>query len=260
MPDLHEIQSRMTVAILSGDLDAHAGLFRAGMASAGERLSIYRNNTIASLTECLRMVFPVTVKLSDPRFFAYAAHEFITKHPPQDARLSRYGAGFPRFLSGFEACRDFPILAEMAALEWAMYDSLNASAAPAIPLALASRALTDDRQIGLALQPGLRFALSSWPILGVWLDHQKPDETIRGPLRPVPTRIAVMTNSDDIQCLELEPGRFAFWRAAARGASLAEAARKALLRDRLFDVVGETVLLFRSGLVTGVVKSCIKET
>ena len=260
MPDIHEIQSRMTAAILSGDLESHAGLFRAGTANASERLAIFRNNTIVSLTECLKMVFPVTVKLSDSRFFAYAAHEFITKHPPRDACLSQYGAGFPRFLSGFESCRDFPILAEMAALEWAMYDSLNASTEPAIPLFLASRALAEDRGISLVLQPCLRFSVSSWPILGVWLDHQRPEVTIRGPLKPVATRIAVMTNGEDIQCLELDSGRFAFWRATARGASLGEAARKALLRDRLFDVVGETVLLFRSGLVTGVVHSSKKET
>jgi len=117
MFDLQALQSSMVTAILGGDMAHIADEFRAGPANAGARLNIFRNNTYQSLTECLKTVFPVTVRLSDERFFAYAAHQFIAAKPPREARLSRYGAEFPRFLASFKPCRDFPVIVEMAALE-----------------------------------------------------------------------------------------------------------------------------------------------
>jgi hypothetical protein len=260
MSDLQAMQTTMASAILAGDMSSIANQFHAGSASAAQRLNIYRNNTMISLTESLKTVFPVTLKLSDARFFAYAAHEFITRHPPREARLSEYGAGLPGFLAGFEACKDFPIIAEMAALEWAISDSLNADLLPPIQLAFAAEPLGSGDRVCLSLQPNLRFVVSRWPLLGVWLDHQQEHVVIRGPLKPATSRVAVMTRDDDIQCLELDPARFAFWRSIARGTSLADAAIKALSRDRMFDVVRETILLFRSGLVTGVFTNCTKET
>ncbi len=252
MPDLQTIQDSMSAAILSGDMSGISGWFGAGNANAERRLNIFRNNTLVSLTECLKAVFPVTVKLSDARFFSYAAHEFITNHPPREARLATYGAGFPRFLAGFDACRGFPILAQMAALEWAIYDSFSRPEERAFDLGFAAEALASGHKVSLALQPNLCFAVSRWPILDVWLDHQKEPVVIRGPLKPRWSRIAVITRGEDIQCVELDAPRFAFWRSLLRGASLDQAGAKALRQDRLFDLVSETVLLFRSRLVTGV--------
>jgi hypothetical protein len=259
MSSLQRLQNSLAAAILSGDMSSQAGLFEAGGANATARLGIFRNNTIISLTECLKTVFPVTVKLADPRFFAYAAHEFITKHPPREARLSSYGAGFPRFLAGFDACKGFPIIAEMAVLEWAMSDSLNQIDEPPMLLAQAAEALVSGRQVHLMLQPNLRFAVSRWPLLDLWLDHQSGYSVQSKAIEPRRSRIAVMTRNDDIQCLELEQPRFAFWRAIRRGASLDTAATRVLSRDRLFDLVHETMLLFRSGLVIGAFTAANKD-
>lgn len=259
MPDLQTIQTSMSAAILSGDMSTVAGWFGAAGASAERRLNIYRNNTLVSLTECLKAVFPVTVKLSDQRFFSYAAHEFITRYPPTEARLAVYGAGFPRFLAAFDACRGFPILAQMAALEWAIFDSFGKPEQAAVDLAFAAEALASGRMVCLALQPNLSFAVSRWPILDVWLDHQKEPVVIRGPLKPRWSRVAVITRGEDMECVEIDSARFAFWRSLTRGACLEHAGAKALRQDRLFDLVNETVLLFRSRLVTGVFTTCNKD-
>lgn len=251
MPDLLTLQSQVTAAILGGDMAHIADEFLAGDGDASLRLNIFRNNTFMSLTEVLMATFPVTVKLSDSRFFAYAAHEFISRHPPREARLSEFGGTFPRFLAGFDACRDYPVIAEMAALEWAIAQSLNTEEERPAPANILTPEVIGRGGIGLRLQPNLRFSVSRWPLLGVWADHKKDEVVIATPLKPRISRVAVSTRGDDIQCVELDAARFAFWRSLVRGHSLEQAAERALRRDRLFDLVRETMLLFRMGLVTG---------
>lgn len=252
MSDLQTLQNTMTAAILCGETTHIADQLDAGAASATGRFNIFRNNSYASLTECLKAVFPVTVRLSDERFFAYAAHEFISRRPPREARLSNYGAEFPRFLASFAPCREFPVIAEMATLEWAIAGSLNDAEEQPAPISLIGEAGLDDGSIGLCLQPNLRFAVARWPLVGVWADHKKDNVVITGPLKRKVSRVAISRRGEDIQLLELEAPRFAFWRTLARGLPIETAAQKALARDPLFDLVHETILLFRSQLVTGV--------
>lgn len=255
MSNLQALQEAMTGAILSGDFSAMAGRFAAGSGDPARRLNIFRNNTYISLTECLKTVFPVTVRLSDQRFFSYAAHQFIASHPPREARLSRYGAGFPAFLAGFEPCRGYPVIAEMAALEWAIAECLHAAQELPIPVAMLGRPGFANGHFGLGLQPNLQFTVSRWPLLDVWIEHHKEHVSIKEPLRPRVSRLAIFRHDDDIQCLELDPARFAFWRTLARGRTIEVAARRALTRDPLFDMLRETMLLFRSSLVTGIITS-----
>ena len=105
MLDLATLQASMTRALLKGDLSEIEDEFDTGKASSARRFSIYRNNMFLSLTSHLRTIFPVTVRLGDDRFFAYAADQFILREPPMEARLAVYGAAFPRFLSHFPACQ-----------------------------------------------------------------------------------------------------------------------------------------------------------
>jgi Putative DNA-binding domain len=260
MSNLQTLQSAVTAAILGGDIDIVAKQLYAGKASNTDRFRIFRNNSYASLTECLKTVFPVTVRLSDEHFFAYAAHEFISGQPPSKTRLSSYGAAFPRFLATFPPCRNFPIIAEMAALEWAIAGSLNdAEEAPA-PVSLMIDAGADGGKISLQLQPNLRFIVSRWPLLGVWADHKKENSVITGSLKDKVSRLAICRHGEDIQLLELDASRFAFWRTLAKGLAIEAAAKKAFARDPLFDLVQETVALFRSNLIIGISTSAGKET
>jgi hypothetical protein len=247
MPKLSALQAEMAAAILKGDTVPIAHEF-----TAAHRLSIFRNNTFASLTEALKATFPVTVQLCDERFFAYAAHEFITQKPPHEARLSQYGMAFPRFLASFPACRNHPIIAAMAEFEWAISSSLNdAEEAPA-SLSAIEQANANGGGISLALQPHLRFIASRWSVLQTWAEHKKamPASSL---LKREAERIAITRRGEDMQFLRLSASRFAFWRALAKGQSIEAAATRALAREPLFDLLRETILLFRSRLVTRVV-------
>lgn len=253
MPDLQTLQNAMTAAILGGSTAFVSEELNAGQASALLRFGIFRNNSYMSLTECLKTVFPVTVRLSDERFFSYVAQEFITRQPPGEARLSSYGAEFPRFLAQFPPCRNFPIIAEMAALEWAIAGSLNDAEEEAAPISLITDASANGADMGLCLQPNLRFAVARWPLLGVWENHLKHHVVMTGPLRRELSRMAIFRYGQNIQMMELEASRFAFWRALAHGRTIEAATLRALARDPLFDLVQETISLFQLRLITGIV-------
>lgn len=245
MLDLAALQLSMTRAIFDGSLVDIAGEFDTGGANPERRFAIYRNNTFLSLTSHLRTVFAVTAKLGDERFFAYAAHEFILRAPPRESRLVTYGAGFPAFLSRFPACRHVPILAQMAALEWAIHRALTS---PQAPFLEASDMTGVSEDITVDLQPGLQFIVSRWPLLGLWA---RQDDRLL-PLQRQLSRVAVVRHDDDIRFFELGSARFAFWRSLARRRSLAKATAHALARDPFFSLVDEIVFLLRNRLVAGI--------
>jgi hypothetical protein len=245
MPDWQTLQDRMAASILAGDMAPIADAF-----SHPDRLTIFRNNTFASLTQALKTTFPVTVRLCDERFFAYAAHEFITSEPPREARLSEYGAGFPRFLARFVPCQNHPILAAMASFEWAIAASLND--AEELPAPIASIEQITGKA-SLAFQPHLRLILSRWPVLQLWTEHKRADAPAPAPLAREIERVAIIRHGEDIQFLPLDAARFAFWHALARGLCFEAAASRALSRAPTFDLPSEFLLLFRLGIVTRVV-------
>ena len=99
MLSLRELQTEFRRAILGqGETSVALRNAVAHDPFAEERLAIYRNNVLASLTAVLRDTFPVVCRLVDERFFAYAAHEFVCWRPPSRPALSEYGAAFPLFL------------------------------------------------------------------------------------------------------------------------------------------------------------------
>jgi hypothetical protein len=243
MLDLASLQSAMTQALFTGSLADIEGELDASHANPARRFAIYRNNMFLSLTAHLRTVFPVTAKLGDDRFFSYAAHQFILREPPRSSRLVVYSETFPGFLARFPACRHTPILAQMAALEWAIHKALTSAQMPFLEPADIedlSGAMT------LELQPSLHFVLSRWPLLGLWAHEAERQR----PLLRKTSRLAVLRHDDDIRFFELDPARFAFWRSLARQRPIEVAAARALARDPRFNLVDEILFLFRNRLVT----------
>ncbi len=242
MHDLQTLQNLMTRAIFTRDNSELAGELIAGNADPGRRFGIYRNNTLLSLSRHLKTVFPVTTRLGDERFFDYAADAFILRHPPRESRLAVYGRHFPVFLAAFPACRQAPILAEMARLEWAVHEALISDEHKPLP------ASTFRGEASVALQPSLRFIISRWPLLDLWSGRTKTDAR----LQRRTSRVAIMRHGDDIGFFELTPSRFALWRALQRGETFDAAAARALARDPQFDLVKEIIALFRQGLVIAI--------
>jgi len=104
MTALRDLQAAFRRALLDEDEAALAALIEGGTA----RVDVHRNNFFASLTAVLCDSFPAVCRLVDARFFAYAAHEFIRRHPPARAVLAEYGDGLPHFLRRFRPAATSP--------------------------------------------------------------------------------------------------------------------------------------------------------
>lgn len=243
MRSLAELQTAMTQAILGGDAAALTGEITAPAADAVRRFGIYRNNTFLSLVRHLKAIFPVTARLSDERFFSYAAFEFIRSRPPKEPRLSVYGSDFPLFLARFPACSAAPVLPALASLEWAVHAALTTPEERALPATVLAE--VDRSCLRLALQPSLQLVLSRWPLLPVF-QGSHPEAV---PLARQITYTAVVRAGDSIRFLDLSSARYAFWRMISRGSDLDYAAARALARDPMFDLVHEILTLFRANLV-----------
>jgi hypothetical protein len=233
---LAELQAAFRAAILGGDAAALTSFVHDDGIAAERRIAIYRNNTMASLTEALAATYPVVRRLVDERFFAYLANTFVVAEPPRHGRLADYGAGLPRFLDTFEPVQRLPYLPDVARLEWAMNEAMfEADATPLDPSALTGLDPAGIDGLRLIAHPSVRLVASRWPIDLIWEANQTgADGAVdlgRGAARIVVQRprLAVVYRS-------LGPGSFVLLRALVTGHPLGEAAGIAAQAEPSFDL------------------------
>lgn len=253
MRSLHELQSSLKDAVLA--TSERVSFAPAGLADAVSisRLEIYRNNTLISLTEALKAIFPVTVAIVDERFFSYLAASFIRAHPPGEPRLSAYGARLPSFIATFEACNTLPYLADVARLEWLVNEAIQAAEPSPIPAARLATYTPDSLMSGrLTLQPSLRLIASRHPIFAIWQTHQRNAHDAAHPTARNLDRLAVRRRGAGVSVSALTPGQCRLLHDLSAGYPIAAALEHALVRDSAFDPTRELLALFEHGLVTGI--------
>jgi hypothetical protein len=169
MPTLLETQQAMFRALLFRDTDDAAVQVAGGPFLPDERLDIYRNTLLSSLTSALRISYPAVYRLVGEEFFEGAAQLFIQAHPPQSAYLNAYGAQFAEFLAQFPPASGLPYLADVARLEWAVNGALHANdATPLDGEALAAVAGAPADRLVLLCHPSLSLLHLDWPAEAIW--------------------------------------------------------------------------------------------
>src|SRR6266851_3152838 len=226
---LREVQAAFRRGLLDGDDSALAALVAADGIAATERLAVYRNNVQTSLTDALRDTFPAVCRIVDERFFAYAAHAFLTGYPPRRACLAEYGARF----------------------EWLMNRAAHAADAEALaPSSLAGVAAADAPRLVFRLDPSFGFLASPWPVDRIWRLNRpgaQGDETVD--LAAGGVRLEIRRRGPDVVFRALEGATFAFRQAIAAGATLDASTATAFAADARFDLGAAVADLFRDGAV-----------
>lgn len=133
-----------------------------------ERLKVYRNNIVGSLTDVMKATFPVILKLVGEAFFEKMARSFILGNPPRSGCLNFYGAGFDDFVAGFSPAKTLPYLADVAKFEIALNDAYYArDEKPLAPEDLAAVAAEDLGSLPLKLCDCIKLINSSYPLMKI---------------------------------------------------------------------------------------------
>lgn len=250
MPSLLELQESGRCALLAG-LDAPgAAPMLAAIADddgfAAERLAIHRNNVFASLANALAKGFPVVRTLVDERFFAYAAHAFIQRHPPPRACLAEFGGRFPDFLAAFPACRELEYLADVARLEWRLHEAAHAPIAePLAPAALRAVAAADTSRLTFRLCASLRYLASRWPVDAIWRANRAGStDGAAIDLAGGGVQLEIRRTAGDVEMRVLPADVFAFRHALSSGLTLGTAAEAGLIVNPGFGLAAALSDLF----------------
>lgn len=167
MPTLLELQNAMRVSLVDRDDRAAATMLAARVPA--DRLDIYRNTFLGSLTKALRLSYPAVHRLVGEDFFEATADAFIAQHPPGSAYLDDYGAELPEFLLSFPPAAGLAYLPDVAGLEWAVSRAVHApDVDPINPACLAAVTPEEQARICLVPHPSIGLVCSRYPVDAIW--------------------------------------------------------------------------------------------
>ncbi len=222
---LREVQRAVAQSVLSRDASVAPSHIVDDMIAATDRLCIYRNTFIGTLTGALRLTFPVVERLVGAEFFEGSAVAFIERHPTRSAYLNEYGAAFGDFLAEFPPARSLPYLPDVALLEWAVSCAACAPDTPALdPASLANLDEAEQAGLRLLVHPSVRLLEVRYPVDRIWravLDRD--DAALAGiDLKREPRSLLVHRHEDGVAVRRLTEAEGHFTAALCAGRPLAE--------------------------------------
>lgn len=230
MPSLRESQHSMRRWLLhEAEGDASEQILDAGIAPR-QRLNIYRNTFLSTLSKALRLSFPAVQRLVGPDFFEAAAQTFARGHPPRCADLNRYGEGFPDFLQHLESAAALDYLPDVARLDWAVNRALHATDASALELArLEAIDPHEQDRVCFVPHPSISMLKSSFPVDTIWraVLHQDDPAMAAIDLKEGPAFLLVERVHDQVEVRRLDAAAWCFAEALFGGDCLATALGKA---------------------------------
>ena len=247
---LSDLQARFSAAILTGDKRLAASLVRDDEVGAAERIQIYRNHYMITLSDALAATFPVVRQLVGDTCFRFLARGFISEHPPSEPCLFAYGAKLPGFLANHPSLNDYPYIPDVAKLEWAMNEAAHAPDERPIPSG-ALRGLTPGQvpQLTFRFHSSCRLVTSRFPVQEIWRAHQDCSRPLEGvDLSTGMVRLFVLRDIEsDIVWRQLCPAGSRFIRSLRAGQRLGPACDESRRRSPGFDPIALLSDLIRVG-------------
>ena len=226
MPTLLEIQRAFAQAIIANDKGGAAPFILANEFAPAERLDVYRNTFLSSLTNALRLCYPAVHRLVGEEFFEGAAQCFIESEPPKSAYLNLYGERFGDFLATFPPVASLPYLADVARLEWAVNGALHAADAKPLDVeAFAAAASVPPDRLVLIMHPAIALLSLDYPADAIWRAVLADDDESLSRLDASASLLWLMVErtTHGVEVTRLEEGAWRFLSALREGQSFAKA-------------------------------------
>jgi hypothetical protein len=184
---LARIQDAFQDYVLAGDREqpAIADLVeqRHGL-TARDRLAIYYDAYRIRLKEALAEAFDKTYGYVGDDMFGELCQGYIDAHPSLFRNLRWFGDQFPAFVAG--TLPDYPVVAELAAFEWALGLAFDAEDAPVLGMLELQRLDASAWEgVGFVLQPSVQLLPLHWNAPALWLAlgrEDAPPDAVQSPL------------------------------------------------------------------------------
>ncbi|WP_020405573.1 DNA-binding domain-containing protein [Hahella ganghwensis] len=188
------------------------------------RLSIYRNNVTAGLTQYLKEVYPVIEKLVGQEFFEAMCERYIRKEQPEQGDVHLYGEGFAGFLCGFDPLAALPYLADVACLEWHHHRAYYITEQPPLDLTTDQEQLLQSRPV---LNTGVAIVHSRFPVDAIWQQARDHESEFNVDLESGPVTVLVFRHQQQVQVWNLSEAASALLLSVQSGNTLGEAIESA---------------------------------
>lgn len=186
MSELAKIQESFQRALLTGDTRAILDEIRPSAKESAEvLLGVYQHAYVARLVGLLKADYPVLLRVLGADFFEPLACSYIARHPSRFANARWFGSAFPEHVAAREGAADDPLPVDVARLERALADVLDAADEPRLALAdLASIDPDGWPHLVFTPHPAVRRLDLNTNARVIWLADAR-DEPL-----PEPTRLA----------------------------------------------------------------------
>lgn len=243
-------QEQFAAALRNSALPVPEGIASWNAARPLRRFGVYRNNVISGLIGAVASRFPVAEKIVGEEFFAGMAYQFVCLYPPRSPLLLSYGDDFADFVEAFEPAQEIGYLADVIRLEAARGKAYHA--ADTASLAADRLASLDERQLASLTfmpHPSASVLRSAHPAVTIWA--MNAGETAFAPIDDWRGEDALVIRPEMIvEVHRLPPGGAVFLDALFAGASLADAAGKALAEADAFDLSANLAGALQAGAFT----------
>lgn len=193
--------------------------------SVEDRLKVYHNNIIGSVSASLCATFPTIETLVGEDFLKSMARAFVFENPPQSGCLHSYGTGFDNFIRTYTPAASLPYLADVATLELAINSAYYAANDQTMePDALTH--ISEDRigEVRLSLRASGVLVASEYPLLEI---KNFCDNDAQGDAPDISnaakTLLMVYRPALDVDIVSLEQDEFSFLTMLHNGLPLGEA-------------------------------------
>lgn len=213
-----------------------AAFCQSGDIALPDRLKVYRNNIVGSLTDLMLSTFPILDTLVGRGFFELMARSFILENPPKQGNISLYGEGFAEFIETYEMAKALPYLSDVARYEIAINQAYYAHDDQ--PLTAETLSAIPPEELGdlkLALRDSVKLLNSRFPILKIqeFCAEDDPQGTLN--MDQGGGALIVYRPVLDTQTLGLEPDEFATLSALQSGKPLGQSVEETLSSFPEFD-------------------------
>jgi uncharacterized protein (UPF0276 family) len=241
-------QQDFAAALFDPHTTAPAG-FAGDAHAAAARMALYRGQQTGAWHKVLSAAFPVLRQLLGDEFFEGMSRAYGIAHPPEVADLNVFGAAMPAFLHSFASAADYPYLADMARLEWAVHRSYFAADADAVNAAdLEAWSPAQFDAARFALHPAVSLFSSPWAVVSLWRAHHGGAFP---PSMAAAEQCVVARPRWQAEVIALDPARLAALRCLETGATVGAALDAALALQDDVDVAAALAQWLDAALLVG---------